>query len=62
MVSIERSVCLRAKACLKVKEFGTPNNEAKLSYRDAPVTWHPRVLWCRFSWGPCWATRPNRAH
>jgi hypothetical protein len=37
MTSIERSVCLRAKACLKVKEFGTPNNEANLSYRDAPV-------------------------
>lgn len=38
MASIERSVCLRAKACLKVKEFGTPNNETNLSYRDAPVT------------------------
>jgi hypothetical protein len=37
MASIEGIVCLRAKAYLKVKEFGTPNDEVNLSYRDAPV-------------------------
>jgi hypothetical protein len=37
MVSTEVGVCSRAKAYLKVKEFGTSGNEITLPYRDSPI-------------------------